>query len=152
MRKILLAGIIAIATMIFVSIDSCRKSINDNIIEPITVVKPDSLNLLNIQPGTVQAVNLIFTTDRPIVWAKCMYEVDSNGLATNLYPDTLFFKVLDSIPTQLTNKYTYSGSYLVPQILHYPAVVRFDVRMEAFGNPSSPDTLYYDKQFSMTVL
>jgi hypothetical protein len=152
MRKLILTVVVCTSVMALCLINSCTKSIDDGYTEPITVIKPDSLLLVNVVPGSVHPIQIQFTTDRPIIWAKCMYEIDTpGGTALFNYPDTLFYRVLDSNASQLSNKYQYSGSYTVPDSLKSLTTIRFDVKMKAALNPSSPDTLYYDKQFKMTV-
>lgn len=152
MRKIFLTVVLTVSVLSFFMIHSCVKSINDGYTEPITVISPDSLLLANVAPGSVHPIKIQFTTDRPIIWAKCMFEIDTPGFTgAHTYPDTFFYKVLDTIPNQLTNKYQYSGSFTVPDSLTSLTTVRFDVKMKAALNPSSTDTIYYDKQFKMTV-
>lgn len=153
MRKIFLTAVVSISVLAFFMIHSCTKSIDDGYTEPITVISPDSLLLANVAPGSIHPIKIQFTTDRPIIWAKCMFEIDTPGaVVTNYtYPDTLFYKILDTIPNQLTNKYQYSGTFTVPDSLTSLTTVRFDVKMKAALNPSSTDTVYFDKQFKMTV-
>jgi hypothetical protein len=153
MRKIFLTAVVSLSVLALVLIHSCSKSIDDGTVEPITVHNPTSLAVANVIPGSVQPINIQFTTDRPIIWAKCMYEIDTPGavVTTHTYPDTLFYKVLDTIPTKLNNKYTYTGSYMVPDSLRSLTVIRFDIKMKAALNPSSADTVYYDKQFTFTL-
>ena len=152
MRKVFLTAVLSISVLAFFMMHSCSKSIDDGYTEPITVITPDSLLLVNVVPGTAYPVKIQFTTDRPLIWAKCMYEIDTPGApATYTYPDTLFYKVLDTIPTQLNNKYQYSGSFTVPDSLKSTTTIRFDIKMKAALNPSSTDTVYYDKQFKMVV-
>ena len=156
MRKIFLTAVVSLSVLALLMIHSCVKSINDGYTEPITVIHPDSLILSNVQPGSVQQIQIQFTTDRPIVWAKCMYQVDTPGaVTTTAYPDTLFYRVLDSFPSQYTNKYMYTGSYTVPDSAKAQTTIRFDVQFKAALNPSSNppniDSVFYDKQFVMTV-
>lgn len=152
MRKIFLTAVLSVSVLAIFMMHSCVKSIDDGYTEPITVIKPDSLLLQNVVPGTAYPIQVQFTTDRPIIWAKCLYEIDTPGaVATYTYPDTLFYRVLDSIPTNLTNKWQYTGSFKVPDSLRSLTTIRFDVKMKAALNPSSTDTLYYDKQFKMVV-
>ena len=152
MRKVFLTAVLSISVLALFMMHSCSKSIDDGYTEPITVITPDSLLLVNVVPGTAYPLKIQFTTDRPLIWAKCMYEIDTPGAAaTYTYPDTLFYKVLDTIPTQLNNKYQYSGSFTVPDSLKSTTTIRFDIKMKAALNPSSTDTVYYDKQFKMVV-
>jgi hypothetical protein len=156
MRKIFLTVVASLSLLALLIVHSCVKSINDGYTEPITVIQPDSLILSNVPAGTVLPIQIQFTTDRPIVWAKCLYQVDTPGAtATHIYPDTLFCKVLDSLPYQYNNKYMYTGSYTVPDSAKSLTSIRFDVQFKAALNPSSTppsiDTVFYDKQFVMTV-
>ena len=153
MRKIFLSAVVSLSVLALLFIHSCVKSIDDGFVEPITVINPTSLTVANVIPGRVQPINIQFTTDRPLIWAKCMYEIDTPGAVVTryTYPDTLFYKILDTIPTQLNNKYTYTGSYLVPDSLPSLTTIRFDIKMKAALNPSSVDTVYYDKQFKFTI-
>ena len=153
MRKIFLTAILSLSVVTFFLIHSCSKSLNDGYTEPITVITPDSLLLSNVHAGSVQPIQIQFTTDRPILWARCFYQIDTPGAATSsVYPDTLFYKVLDSIPSQLNNKYQYTGSFTVPDSSRSLTTIRFDVQFKAALNPSSIDTVFYDKQFKMVVL
>jgi hypothetical protein len=153
MRKVFLIATACISVFILSLIHSCTKSINDGYTEPITVISPDSLVLSNVPAGSVQAINIQFTTDRPILYAKCMYEIDTPGavVTTHTYPDTLFYLILDTVPGKLNNKYNYTGSYTVPDSARALTTIRFDVQFKAALNVSSPDTVFYDKQFLMTV-
>ncbi len=153
MRKIFLTAFVSLSVLAFFLIHSCSKSIDDGSTQPITVIKPDSLIVTYVTAGSVQPISIQFVTDRPIIWAKCMYEIDTPGAVVSnyTYPDTLFYKILDTIPSQLNNKYTYTGSYTVPDSARSLTSIRFDVKLKAALNPSSPDTVYYDKQFKMVV-
>jgi hypothetical protein len=153
MRKIFLTAVVSVSVLALSLINSCTKSIDDGYTEPITVIQPDSLLLANVAPGSTHPIKIQFTTDRPIIWAKCMYEIDTPGFTgqTHTYPDTFFYKILDTIPTQLSNKYQYSGTFKVADSLTSMTTIRFDVKMKAALNPSSTDTVYFDKQFKMTV-
>ena len=156
MRKIFLTAVVSASVLALLMIHSCVKSINDGYTEPITVIHPDSLIMTGVTAGSIQPIQIQFTTDRPIVWAKCMYQIDTPGAVTSaIYPDTLFYKVLDSIPSKYNNKYIYSGTYTVPDSARALTKIRFDVQFKAALNPSSvppsTDTVFYDKQFVMTV-
>jgi hypothetical protein len=136
-------------------ISSCYKDHTTlNIVEPITVVSPDSLNVQYVSKRQIYPINIVFTTDRPLAWVKCMYEYDTTAV-TMTYPDTLFYVILDTIASKLSNKYTYTGSYRVPDTLPQLSVVRFNVTMFAKGNPSDinypNDTISYNKQFKMVL-
>lgn len=155
MRKTILTATIALSVLAIFTIQSCVKSIADGYNQPITIIQPDSLVTAYVKPGSVYPINIQFTTDRPILWAKCMYEIDTPGFAAlanyHTYQDTLFYKILDTVQSQLNNKYNYTGSYTVPDSLNYLDTIRFDVQFKAALNPSSTDTVFYDKQFTMIV-
>ena len=152
MRKIFLTAIVSLSVLGIFLVHSCSKSINDGYTEPITIIQPDSLLLANVAPGSVHPIQIQFTTDRPIMWARCFYQIDTPGAGVSaIYPDTLFYKVLDTISNQLSNKYHYTGSYMVPDSLVALTTIRFDVQFKGGLNPSSPDSVFYDKQFKMTV-
>ena len=151
MRKLFATAVLSISVIAILCIQSCVKNIGDGYTEPITVIQPDSLNVTYVTKGTVQPISIAFTTDRPILWIKCQYQIDTNNVTNYTYPDTLFYRVLDSTTAQYTNKYTYTGSYTVPDSVAQLTTIRFDVQFKAALNPSSPDTVSYDKQFTMTV-
>ena len=151
MRKSLPAIALLVSVIVMCLMQSCVKSIADGYTEPITIIRPDTLTTAYALPGTVIPIEIQFETDRPIIWAKCMYEIDSPGLAGSAlyrtYPDTLF----DTVPTIQYNKYHYRGSYTVPAGLNYQDTIRFDVKMKAANNPSSPYSVSYDKQFKVIL-
>lgn len=153
MKKIILLGAAAMTLTALLVVHSCKKDVSDGIVEPITIVKPDSLTTYQYAGGT-QRIQIQFTTDRPINNVTCRYQIDTSGTASFLYtyPDTLFAVRLDSPSSLLNNKYTYSGSYRVPDSLLPQTVIRFDVKMKASGNPSNPDTVREEKQFKIIVL
>lgn len=146
------AAISTLLSVVFVlAISSCSKNLGSTYTEPITIVQPDSLSVQYVSRGTVLPITIAFTTDRPLLYAKCMYQIDSPAMSS-YYPDTLFYQVLDANTSVLTNKYTYSGSFTVPNNIPQQSVIRFDVQFKAALNPSSPyDTVFEDKQFKMTV-
>ena len=153
MRKLLLLSAVSVSMITLLVIHSCKKESTDGIVQPITITKPDSL-ITYKYAGSSQTINIQFVTDRPLDYAKCMYQIDSsqNPNFVYTYPDTLFYKILDTIPSQLSNKYTYTGFFQVPDSLKALDVIRFDVKMKASGNPSNPDTLRYEKQFKISIL
>ncbi|MCW3126667.1 MAG: hypothetical protein JWO03_2325 [Bacteroidetes bacterium] len=152
MRKFLSLTVVAISVITLFVIHSCKKDTGDGIVEPITINKPDSLIAYNYAGGT-QKINISFTTDRPINKVTGMYQVDTieHPAAWYTYPDTLFYVILDTIPSKLSNKYTYSGTYHIPDSLPVLSVIRFDIKMKASGNPSSPDTVREEKQFKIVL-
>lgn len=122
----------------------CKKTTDEIISEPITLVKPDTTSLY-LFPANVQPIEVKFTTDRPINWVKGMYEIDTtHALGYNYtYPDTLFVNNLDSMGIK-DNKYTYTGSYTVPDTLDALDVVRFKISMKA-------QDLNYSKEFKFVI-
>ncbi|MBS1624615.1 MAG: hypothetical protein JST83_11380 [Bacteroidetes bacterium] len=151
MKKIILFGAAALSLTALLVVNSCKKDVSDGIVEPITIVKPDSLIKYQYAGGT-QQIQIQFTTDRPINNVTCKYQIDTSGILTSFtYPDTLFAVRLDSPSSLLNNKYTWTGSYRVPDTLLPQTVIRFDVKMKASGNPSSPDTVREEKFFKLIV-
>ena len=153
MRKLIWYCALPVLFVSLLLIHACSKSISDSTVEPITILKPDSLNTQYVTKGQNQPVLIQFTTDRPIDFAKCMYEIDSSHNVSHFYsyPDTLFYTVLDSDKTKLSNKYTYAGYYHVPDTLATLDIIRFRVSLKASMNPSSPDTVRYQKEFKLVV-
>ena len=128
-KKLLIVAILSIGIISF--IDSCKKEVASEPLEPISFVQPDS-SISRIFAGDDQALEIKFTTDRPINWVKGMYDIDSLNpvgyIAT--YPDTLFFQKLDTLNPRV-NLYTYTGSYHVPDSLNPYDVIRFKISFEA---------------------
>jgi hypothetical protein len=152
MRKFLLLSAVSLSVISLLVINSCKKDTGDGIVEPITIVKPDSLIAYQYAGGT-QKIQIQFTTDRPINNVLCRYQVDSskNPNFYYTYPDTLFYVILDTIPSKLSNKYTYTGTYHISDSLLPLDVIRFDVKMKASGNPSNSDTVREEKQFKIVL-
>jgi|JI9StandDraft_1071089.scaffolds.fasta_scaffold134195_2 hypothetical protein len=142
-KKFLVAVVIACSLVYFIS--GCKKETKDVVLEPITLVKPDTLSLTSLA-GKVIPVEVKFTTDRPISFVTGKYEIDTTQSASHVYtyPDTLFAVQLDSDNTKLSNKYSYSGSYTIPDTLQPNTIVRFRVDMKA-------QTLNYQKEFKVTI-
>jgi len=142
-KKFLFA--VAVACSLVYLISSCKKETKDVILEPISIVKPDSLSNSSLA-GKVIPVEIKFTTDRPINFVTGKYEIDTTQSASHVYtyPDTLFAVQLDSDATKLTNKYSYTGSYTIPDTLKPYTVVRFRIYMKA-------QLLTYQKEFKYFV-
>ena len=142
-KKFLFAVVVACTFVYFIS--GCKKETKDVILEPITIVKPDSLSNSTL-PGKVIPVEIKFTTDRPINFVTGKYEIDTTQSASHVYtyPDTLFAVQLDSDATKLTNKYSYAGTYTIPDTLQPNTIVRFRVDMKA-------QTLSYQKEFKYLI-
>lgn len=131
MKKFLIAftGALTLGAVLFVN--SCKKDETALPLEPITLATPDSA-IIRQFPGDVMPIELQFTTDRPINWIKCMYDIDSlnqSGYVAS-YPDTLFLVKLDTLDPRV-NLYTYNTSYTVPDSLNPYDIVRFKVSFEA---------------------
>jgi len=151
MRKLIPAIALSVVVFAICMTQSCVKSIADGYTEPITIIQPDTLITAYVKSGSVYPIEIQFETDRPIIWAKCMFEIDSPGSAGlgtyHTYPDTQFY----ATPSPPYNKYHYKGSFTVPVGLSYQDTIRFDVKMKGANNPSSPDFVMYDKQFNMIL-
>lgn len=141
-NNVLLGCLVAI---LIVAVSSCKKNSEDPILEPITIVSPDS-TIVYVGRGKTQKIELKFTTDRPINYAQALYEVDTTGNAnyTYSYPDTLFFERLDSAGMTPNNKFDYVGGYTVPDSLRNGDKVRFKATFKA-------DKLIYNKEFLFRV-
>lgn len=142
-RTISFAVIASVLTVAL--LQACKKDDeNTAYYEPISIREPDSLAVRKF-PGDTLAIRIEFTTDRPITWVKGMYDIDSLHPAGYVptFPDTLFFIRRDTVLPR-SNKYTYTGSYIVPDTLSPYSVVRFNVSMRAY-------TLNYSKQFKINV-
>jgi hypothetical protein len=151
MRKLFPVIALSVSVVAMCLIQSCVKSISDGFMEPITIIHPDTLSTTYVQSGDKVPIQIQFETDRPILWAKCSYEIDSPGAAAlatyRTYPNMQFY----ATPAPPYNKYGYTGSFTVPAGLNYLDTVRFDVQMKAANNPSSPDSVFYDKQFKVVL-
>ncbi|MCW5908678.1 MAG: hypothetical protein KIS94_12520 [Chitinophagales bacterium] len=131
MKKILFIVSASALVLSVLFIESCKKDDPKLPLEPITLVKPDTA-IIRQFPGDVLPIELTFTTDRPINWINCMYDIDSTHTTGYVatYPDTLFFVKLDTLDPRV-NIYTYTTSYYVPDTLNPYDVVRFKVSFEA---------------------
>ena len=129
-NKILFLSVIAIALFVSV-ITGCTKKTENEPLEPISIVKPDS-SITFYFPSDSVPMNFKFTTDRPINWILGKYDIDSfqtpSYVAT--YPDTLFFKDL-TVETPRVNRYDYKVTYFVPDTLRPFDHIRFKVSFEA---------------------
>ena len=128
-KKLLVVAILSVGIISF--IDSCKKDVASEPLEPISFVQPDS-SINRIFAGDNQTLEIKFTTDRPINWVKGMYDIDSlnpTGYVAT-YPDTLFFVKLDTLNPRV-NLYTYNGTYNVPDSLNPYDVIRVKVSFEA---------------------
>src|SRR5687767_7360910 len=98
MNKNILAIAILLCVGMSLFFSSCTKETQNEPLEPITFVQPDS-SILRLFPGDSQPLEIKFTTDRPINWIKGMYDIDTTGQAGYVasYPDTAFFVKLDTL-------------------------------------------------------
>jgi hypothetical protein len=132
MNKKNAAFALLLVTGIFTFINSCKKPDNSQPLEPISLVQPDSAQNRVFAGGT-QAIQIKFTTDRPINYVQCLVDVDTlidSSNYTPTYPDTLFCRKLDTLNPRV-NLYTYTGSYTVPDTLPPFSVVYFNVSFQA---------------------
>ena len=129
-NKLIFAALLLISVTIF-CVSSCKKDIVNEPLEPISLVSPDT-STLRLFPGDSTAIEIKFTTDRPINWIKGLYDLDTINGGTHIttYPDTLFFQKLDTLSPRV-NLYTYKGIYFVPDSLDPYDIVRFKVSFEA---------------------
>ena len=143
MKKITLS-LIAIALIAF-TISSCKKETTETILEPITLVSPDSTTVF-IKRGTTQKIDIKYTTDRPINYVQILYEVDTTGDANHVYtyPDTLFYLNFDSTGAAPSNKYNYVGAYTLPDTIKLFDKVRFKTTFKA-------QKLIYPKEFKIVA-
>jgi len=143
MKNNLLLG--CLAAILILAVASCKKTSEDPILEPITIVSPDS-TIVFVSKGKTQKIELKFTTDRPINYAQALYEIDTTGNVnySYTYPDTLFFERLDSTGMTPNNKFDYVGGYTVPDSLKNGYKVRFKATLKA-------DKLIYNKEFLIRV-
>lgn len=128
-KKLIVAILFSAGIISFIS--SCKKESNNEPLEPISLVLPDTA-ISRLFPGDSLSMKIKFTTDRPINWILGKYDIDTlqtiNYVAN--YPDTLFFQKLDLLDPRV-NLYTYTGSYHVPDTLRPYDVIRFRVSFEA---------------------
>lgn len=134
-RKIF-SGLALVAFVAVILISGCKKTNDNQPLEPISLVQPDSPVTRHFGGDSFQIV-IKFTTDRPINWIMGQYDVDTLIDSTNFtptYPDTLFHKDLTVLnPRQ--NLYTYTGSFHVADTLPPFSVIYFKISFQA-GNSS----------------
>ncbi len=131
-KRILFAALALIVFAGLMVLDSCNKSNPSEPLEPISLVKPDTLINTNFAGDSVP-VEIKFTTDRPINWILGLCDIDTMIDSTNYtatYPDTIFLQDLTKLnPRQ--NLYTYTSTYHVPDSLIPFSVVRFKISFQA---------------------
>lgn len=142
MKKIMFVSLLCV-----VAISSCKKTEDpyDEVTEPITLVKPSSTTV-NLSENDAIEIEVKYTTDRAINYVQTFYQIDSSGNPSFVYtyPDTLANIILDANSAELTNRYTYTGSYTVPDSLPTNTKIRFKTSFKA-GN------LQYSKEFKLVV-
>lgn len=151
MNKKISLALIALFSLAVV-LHSCKKDDDGNpILEPITISQPDSL-AANLFPGDSLPIEIIFTTDRPIDWAKCMYDLDTTGLPGYVasFADTLFNSELDTLDPRI-NIYTWTGVYIVPDTMQEDDVIRFKASFEGTSPYNATDKTFYTKEFKINV-
>jgi hypothetical protein len=131
MNQKFLSFAVLIIPLLLSFICSCKKEMQNEPLEPISIIHPDS-SVVRLFPGDNLSMEIKFTTDRPINWIKGIYDIDSFNTTGYIatYPDTAFFVKLDTIDPRV-NLYTYTGSYHVPDSLNPYDVIRFRVSFEA---------------------
>ncbi len=144
-----------VAAMLF---SSCKKTTNDQPLEPISLVLPDS-PITRHFAGDTFTVQIKFTTDRPIDWILGQVDVDTLINATNYvptYPDTLFHLDLTTLnPRQ--NLYTYTGTYKVADTLPPFSVIYFKASFQAgsttfeTGQNYPAGIVYQYKEFKVNI-
>ena len=120
------------AIALFVSvITGCTKKAENEPLEPISIVKPDS-SITYYFPADSVPMNFKFTTDRPINWILGKYDIDTlqNTGYVATYPDTLFFENLTALDPRV-NRYDYKVTYYVPDPLRAFSHIRFKISFEA---------------------
>ena len=156
-RKIF-AGLALIAFVAVMLISSCKKSDNSQPLEPISLVQPDSVISRHFG-GDSFAVEIKFTTDRPINWIMGQLDIDSfidSATYRPSYTDTLFRTDLTTLnPRQ--NLYTYTGSYHVADSLLPFSVLYFKASFQAGSNTFETGqnypkgVVYQYKEFKVNV-
>ena len=115
------------------AISGCNKDGTKLPLEPISVVKPTG-GIGNPFSGDTVPIEVAITTDRPINWVLCVYDVDDSSINTVPYvptfPDTLFFVNLQNISPRV-NLYTAMQTYHVPDTLVQFSTVKFKVSFQA---------------------
>ncbi|MCS6934578.1 MAG: hypothetical protein NZM35_05445 [Chitinophagales bacterium] len=130
-RSLFIFAVVFVSLMSYLS--GCKKEEPELPLEPIALIKPDT-TIVRLFPGDSLPVEIQFTTDRPLNWVKCLYDIDSvSGSYTPTYPDTFFFVKLDTLDPRI-NRYTWSGQYRVPDTLDPYDVIRFRISFEAGKN------------------
>ena len=94
-------------------------------------LQPDSAIVTRFAGDTVP-VEIKYTTDRPLNWIKCLYDIDTTGAIGYVptYPDTLFYYRLDTLDPRV-NIYDYTQIYYIPASLRSYSVVYFKTFFEA---------------------
>ncbi len=114
-------------------ISGCNKDGVKLPLEPISIVKPTG-GIGNQFAGDTVPIEIAITTDRPINWVLCVYDIDDSSTHTVPYvpsfPDTLFFTSLQNISPRV-NLYTATQTYHIPDTLVQFSTVKFKVSFQA---------------------
>lgn len=136
-----------VSVLCMVAVSSCKKTEDpyDEVTEPITLIKPNSTTV-TLSENDALDIEIKYTTDRAINYVQTLYQIDTSGLPgfVYTYPDTLANIILDANSTELTNRYTYTGSYNIPDSLPNNTKIRFKTSFKA-------GTLQYNKEFKILV-
>lgn len=129
-QKILFLSALCLTAIIFYT-SGCKKETTNDLLEPITVVLPDS-SISFYFPDDSVPMSFKFTTDRPINWILGKVDIDSTSTSGYVptYPDTAFFEDLTSLNPRV-NRYEYTTTYYVPSNLMPFDHVRFKISFEA---------------------
>ena len=157
LRKIF-AGFVLVAFVAAILLSSCKKTTNDQPLEPISLVQPDS-PITRHFGGDSFTVQIKFTTDRPINWILGQVNVDTLIDSTNytpVYQDTFFFQNLTTLNPR-ENLYTYTGTYYVADTLPPFSVIYFKASFQAgsstfeTGQNYPAGIVYQYKEFKVNI-
>jgi hypothetical protein len=152
------AAFVLIAFVAGMLISGCKKTTNNQPLEPISLVQPDSVISRHFG-GDSFTVQIKFTTDRPINWIMGQLDIDSfidSATYVPTYPDTIFRQDLTTLsPRQ--NLYTYTGTYhvadsLLPfSVLYFKASFQAGSRTFETGQNYPAGIVYQYKEFKVNV-
>jgi len=136
--------VFCLTALIVSLLGACNKETGGNgspPLVPIYLLSPDSA-ITTVIAGDSSAIQIKYTTDRPIDWILGLYDVDTLVNSPNYvptYPDTLFSKSLYNLNPRL-NLYTYSGSFTVADTIRPFSIIRFKTLFVA------GDTVFHNGQ------
>ena len=142
LRKVFAASFF-IAFVAAVLITGCHKSENNQPLEPISVLQPDSPIVSAFDTGMVP-IQLKFTADKPLNYVIGFYDVDTlinDSTYVPTFADTLFYVNLQSLTPRI-NLYSWTGNYTVPGALVPFSVVRFKFMFTAGSNTGTAGQNY----------